>query len=461
MTIKKGQIIDLKITDMAFGGKGIARVDGFAVFVDQAVPLDHVSIQIIKKKKNYANGRIIELLKPSPYRVNPPCDFSGFCGGCKWQFLKYDQQISYKQQHVTDSLKHIGFVEDAVVHPTIPSELIFGYRNKMEFSLSDRRWLLPIEMGTDVETGFAIGLHVPGTFYKVLDIKECLLQPDLGNFILDDVRTFIKNSDLPVYGLRSHVGFWRFLMLRHSAFYDQWMVNIITADENRTKLKPLADLLIKKYPKITSVVNNITSKPAGVAIGEYEICLAGSSHIKDKIDSYEFEISANSFFQTNTLGAKRLYEIVKRFSDLTGKETVIDLYSGTGTIPIYISDSAKEVIGIEIIESAVKDAENNCTNNNISNCRFICGNIINCLDKIKKRPDVIIIDPPRSGMHKDVVRQVIDMAPDKIVYVSCNPATLARDIFIMKDLYRMIEVQPVDMFPHTYHIESVAKLEKK
>jgi len=380
MTIKKGQIIDLKVTDLAFGGKGIAHIDGFAVFIDQAVPLDLVSIRIIKKKKNFANGRILKLLEPSPYRINPPCEFSGFCGGCKWQFLKYDKQISYKQQHVADSLKHIGFVKNAVVHPTIPSELIFGYRNKM----------------------------------------ECLLQPDLGNLILDDVRNFIKNSDLPVYGLRSHVGFWRFLMLRHSAFYDQWMVNIITADENRKEVQPLADLLIKKYPKIASVINNITSKPAGVAIGEYEIYLAGSSHIKDKIGPYEFEISANSFFQTNTFGAKRLYETVKMFAELTGKETVVevDLYSGTGTIPICISNSAKEVIGIEIIESAVKDAENNCINNNISNCRFICGDIINCLEQITKRPDVLIIDPPRSGMHKDVVRQVIDMAPERIVYVS-------------------------------------------
>jgi len=217
----------------------------------------------------------------------------------------------------------------------------------------------------------------------------------------------------------------------------------------------------EKYPKIASVINNITSKPAGVAIGEYEICLAGSSHIKDKIGPYEFEISANSFFQTNTFGAKRLYETVKKFAELTGKETVIDLYSGTGTIPICISDSAKEIIGIEIIEGAVEDAENNCANNNISNCRFICGDIINRLKRITNQPDVMIIDPPRSGMHKDVVKQVINMAPDRIVYVSCNPATLARDIFIMKDIYRVIEVQPVDLFPHTYHIESVAKLKRR
>jgi len=462
MTIKKGQVIDLHIEDMAFGGKGLARVDGLAVFVDQAAPLDLVSARIIKKKKSFAHARIVKLLEPSPFRLNPPCEYSGFCGGCKWQFLEYDRQIAYKKQHVADSLRHIGFVEDAIVHPVIPSELIFGYRNKMEFSCSDKRWLLPDEMGqNNLETGFALGLHVPGTFYKVLDINACLLQPDLGNLILDDVGKFIKKSGVPVYGLRSHIGFWRFLMLRHSVALDQWMVNIITSAEDRDKVQPLADLLMEKYPKIASVINNITSRPAGVAIGEYEICLSGSSCIKDKIGPYEFEISANSFFQTNTLGAMRLYDTVKDFAGLNGQETVIDLYSGTGTIPIYLAECAKEIIGIEIIESAVRDAENNCRNNHISNCRFIHGDIKNCLAQITKHPDVMIIDPPRAGMHKDVVKQVVDMAPDKIVYVSCNPSTLARDINMMKDSYQVLEVQPVDMFPHTYHIESVAKLKRK
>ncbi len=447
---------------MAFGGKGLARVDSFAVFIDQAAPLDLATARIIKKKKNYAEGRIIELLEPSPYRINPPCEYSGFCGGCKWQFLNYDRQIAYKKQHVADSLEHIALVKGVLVHSTIPSKLIFGYRNKMEFSFSDRRWLLPDEMGRDdLETGFALGLHVPGTFYKVLDINACLLQPDLGNLILDDIRKFIKNSGVPVYGLRSHTGFWRFLMLRHSVALDQWMVNIITSAEDRDKVQPLADLLREKYPKIVSVINNITSRPAGVAIGEYEICLSGSSCIKDKIGPYEFEISANSFFQTNTLGAMRLYDTVKDFAVLNGQETVIDLYSGTGTIPIYLSEFAKEIIGIEIIESAVRDAENNCRNNHISNCRFIHGDIKNCLAHITKRPDVMVIDPPRAGMHKDIVKQVIDMAPERIVYVSCNPSTLARDIGMMKEIYHVLEVQPVDMFPHTYHIESVAKLKRK
>jgi 23S rRNA (uracil1939-C5)-methyltransferase len=462
MKVKKGQLLKLSISGIAFGGKGLARVDGLAVFVDKAVPQDVVIARIIKKKKKYAEARVDTLVEPSPFRIDPPCMYSGFCGGCKWQFLTYDKQLVYKRQHVAESLEHIGLLKDVLVHPTIPSPMIFGYRNKMEFSCSDRRWLLPDEMDLeDVYKDFAIGLHVPGTFYKVLDTSACLLQPELGNHILDDVRTFIKESDAPVYGLRSHEGFWRFLMLRHSVAYDQWMVNIITATEDRKKVQLLADQLTDKYPQIVSVVNNITSRKAGVAVGEFEIQLAGSSCIKDKIGSFEFEISANSFFQTNTLGAERLYKAVKEYAVLTGSETVVDLYCGTGSIAIYLADFAKEVIGMEIVESAVADAENNCCINGISNCRFILGDIKKCLSKVTVRPDVMIIDPPRAGMHKDIVRQVLEMAPVRIVYVSCNPATMARDLGMIKDSYKVLEVQPVDMFPHTYHIESVAKLERK
>ncbi|MFC1859370.1 23S rRNA (uracil(1939)-C(5))-methyltransferase RlmD, partial [Thermodesulfobacteriota bacterium] len=266
------------------------------------------------------------------------------------------------------------------------------------------------------------------------------------------------NSHQPVYGLRTHIGFWRFLVLRHSVAHDQWMVNVVTAAEERNVVQPLADLLMDNYPQVVSVVNNITSRKAGIAIGEYEITLAGSPTLIDKINSFEFEISANSFFQTNTRGADKLYKTVKTYAGLTGEETVIDLYSGTGSITIYLSDSAKEVIGIEIVESAVRDAEKNCRLNRVANCGFIHGDIKDCLSKITTHADVMIIDPPRSGMHKKVVKQVIDMAPGRIVYVSCNPATMARDLALMKDRYMVLEVQPVDMFPHTYHIEAVAKL---
>ena len=461
MTVKKGQELELKISELAFGGKGIAHKDGFAVFVDQTVPLDIVNARIIKKKKNFAVARVVEIIDESPFRISPPCIYSGQCGGCKWQFLQYDKQLDCKQQHVIDSLEHIGIIKGVTVHSTIPSKLIYGYRNKMEFSCSDRRWLMPDEMGTETpDVNFALGLHVPGTFHKVLDIKKCLLQPTLGNNILDDVRTYIKESNIPVYGLRSHIGFWRFVMLRHSAAYDQWMVNIVTAEESGKIVKPLADLLTAKYPKIVSVINNVNTRKAGIAVGEYEILLAGSSFIKEKIGPFEFKISANSFFQTNTLGAEILYEKVKEYADLSGEEYVVDLYSGAGTIAIFLADSAKELTGIEISKSAVQDAEANCRNNRISNCRFILGDIKDCLEQIKK-PDVMIIDPPRVGMHKDVVKQILDMAPSKIIYVSCNPATMARDLGIIKDNYKILEVQPVDMFPHTYHIESVARLERK
>lgn len=462
MPVKKGQQLELKISDIAFGGQGLARVNGLAVFVKQAIPLDVVIARITKKKKQYAEARIDTLLEPSPFRITPPCIYSGFCGGCKWQFINYEKQLDYKRQHVVESFEHIGLIKDVPVHTTIPSKLTFGYRNKMEFSCSDRRWLLPEDMDRDdIDRSFALGLHVPGTFYKVLDTKTCLLMPELGNHILEQVRNFIKGSGVPVYGLRSHSGFWRFVMLRHSAAYDQWMVNIITAAEDRETVQPLADQLIESNPKIVSVINNITSRKAGVAIGEYEILLAGTSCIRDKIGLFEFEISANSFFQTNTLGAERLYETVKAYAGLSGKETVLDLYSGTGTIAICLAADAKEVIGLEIAESAVIDAENNCRINRISNCRFILGDLRKSLPQVSASPDVMIIDPPRSGMHSDVVRQVLKMQPRRIVYVSCNPATMARDIGMMKESYSVLEVQPFDMFPHTHHIESVARLEKR
>jgi len=461
MTIKKGQQLDVEISDIAFGGRGLVRLDGLAVFVDQAVPGDRANIRIYKKKKNYAEARVIDLIEPSPFRIVAPCEYSGFCGGCKWQFLKYEQQLLYKRQHVADSLKHIGLVKDVLVHATIPSEITFGYRNKMEFSCADRRWLLPDELGQEgIDTDFALGLHVPGTFHKVIDTRACLLQPAFGNQLLGDVRAYIRSSGKPVYGLRSHTGFWRFLVLRHSVAYDQWMVNIVTAENDLKTVQPLAHQLKERYAPVVSVVNNITSRRAGVAIGEYEQTLEGSDVIADKIGDFEFEISANSFFQTNSRSAAILFNTVSKFAGLGGTETVLDLYSGTGTIPILLSGACKQVVGIEIIESAVADAEKNCRKNGVSNCRFIQGDIRRCLSQIRQRPDLLIIDPPRTGMHKDVVKQVLELGADRMIYISCNPATMARDLGMMQDAYHPVEVQPVDMFPHTYHIEAVARLNK-
>lgn len=462
MVVKKNELLQLRLSDLVYGGKGLAKIDGFTVFIEGAVPLDTVTAKIVKKKKNFAEARIVELLEASPYRVTAPCIYSGYCGGCKLQHIKYEQQMLYKHRHVVDAVERIAKLEGVVVHPPKTSPQVFGYRNKMEFTCADRRWLLPEEMDRPgISKDFAIGLHVPGTFYKVIDTKTCLLQPDLGNRILDEVRNYIKSSSLPIYGLHTHEGYWRFLMVRHSVSKNQWMVNVITATEDRSQVKPLADHLRSIFPEIVSVVNNVTARKAAIAVGEYEIKLAGENVIQDKVGDFLFEISANSFFQTNTRAAETLYQIVKAYAGLSGQESVLDLYSGTGTIAIFLSSAAREVTGLEIVESAVGDAINNCRLNGISSCRFIAGDIKESLSQVQTRPDVIIVDPPRVGIHPKVISQIIAMASPRMVYVSCNPATLARDLSLLKDTYRVEEIQPVDMFPHTFHIETVTRLERK
>jgi len=462
MRRRQQTIVETDITGLAFGGKGIARLDGLAVFVERTVPGDRARIRITRKKRNYAEARLEEILTPSADRVAAPCRYSGICGGCTWQFLRYERQLEYKRQHVAESLEHIGAITGVPVHATLPSPALFGYRNKMEFTCTDRRWLLPEEMGQpDAENGLALGLHVPGTFHKVIDIAECLLQPAAGNRILEAIRGFIRSSGRPVYGLRSHEGFWRFAMLRNSAANGGWMVNIVTASEDRAMVTALAERLTAVFPEVVSVVNNVTARHAGVAVGEFERGVAGAPFIRDAIGRFEFEVSANSFFQTNTRGAALLYRTVLEYAGLEGQETVLDLYSGTGTIPIFISGHCREVVGIEIIASSVADAERNCRLNGVSNCRFIRGDILEGLSGLTVRPQVMIIDPPRVGMAKEVVQRVLAMGPERIVYVSCNPATLARDLVLLKECYAVQEVQPIDMFPHTFHVESVVRLERK
>lgn len=459
MSVNKGQELALDITDVAFGGKGIAKVDGFAVFVDGAAPQERVLARIIRKKRSWAEARIVEILSPSPFRITPPCPYATWCGGCKWQFLEYATQLRCKTGHVEDSLRHIGLLEGVPVHDALPSEKIFGYRNKMEFSAADRRWLLPHELGDEtVSRDFALGLHVPGTFDKILDIRECLLQPTSGNAILSDAKDFMMASSLPAYGIRTHEGFWRFLMLRHSASRDEWMVNVVTRDHRPEILRPLAERLVADHPGVVSVVNNVTARKAGISVGESEHLLAGQPFLTDAIGAFSFDISANSFFQTNTAGAARLYDTVLAYAGLTGQETVFDLYCGTGTISIFLARAASRVLGIEIVEDAVADARKNAERNGITNCRFLAGDMRTVLASVTEIPDVMVIDPPRAGMHGDVVRRVLELRPERIVYVSCNPTTLARDLALLKEIYRVEECQPVDMFPHTFHIESVTRL---
>ena len=462
MTIKKKQEILLDITGIAFGGRGIAKIDGYTVFVDKAVPEDRVVARIVKKKKAYAEARTIEVVEPSQDRVSAPCKYSGTCGGCKWQFLDYQKQLIYKQQHVAEAIERIGAITGVTVHETLPSAKMFGYRNKMEFSCSDRRWLLPEELGDPaIEKTFALGLHVPGTFDKIIDIDQCMLHPEQGNRILNDVKEYMKTSGFPAYGIRSHEGFWRFLMLRHSVSRNQWLVNLITSEDRPEAVGPLAKILMAGHDNIAGVVNNVSGKKAAVSMGDFEKPLAGKTCLKERLGKFDFEISANSFFQTNTRGAETLYETVQNYAELSGRESVVDLYCGTGTISIWLSKQAGNVLGLEIVESAIADARKNCRRNNIDNCSFLAGDIRESISAIDHRPDVLVIDPPRVGMHKDVAEKVDAMGAKRIVYVSCNPATLARDLSLLSSNYVIDEIQPVDMFPHTYHIEAVARLTKK
>ncbi len=481
MIPKKGAILELTIDRVAFGGQGIARLDGLVIFVKGGIPGDRVRASIYRTKKAYAEARIQELLAPSPDRTNAPCPYFGICGGCQWQHVKYERQIEFKRGHVEEALSHIGSLSGIEVPGPIPSEKQFAYRNKMEFSFSDRPWLPhpppppfdPVIGGSDpdlpslkegrgdVAKQFALGLHVPGAFDKIIDVDACLLQQERGNEILREVKRFARESGLPPYGLKSHEGLWRFLTLRHSVSLNEWMVNLVTSEMRTDVLFPLAQKVAALFPNVKTVVNNVSARKASIAVGEKEVVLFGASTIQDTIGPHTFRISANSFFQTNSLGARRLYGKVIEYAELKGSETVLDLYSGTGTIPIFLSSSASRVIGIEIVESAVLDARRNCQANGIENCEFILGDIRENLALLRIKPEVIIIDPPRAGMHQDVLSHVLEIGAERIVYVSCNPASLARDLGKMHEKYEITDIQPVDMFPHTYHIESVAKLSRK
>ncbi len=457
--VRKGHSIELTIEKMVYGGRGAARIENLVIFVKGGVPGDRLRILITKKKKTFAEARILEILDPSPYRVNPPCPYHGYCGGCQWQSVVYQQQLYYKKEIVRESLEHIGGFKDICVRPAIPSVNIFAYRNKMEFSFSDRRWFLPQELHLkDIDGGFALGLHAPGTFSKVIDMDGCLLQGEKGNEILRHVKEYVKKSGVPVYGLKSHQGFWRYLMLRYSLASDEWMVNLITSQNQPEIVGPLADSLISNIDGIKTIINNITNRKASIAVGEIESVLYGKGYLHDNIGRFSYQVSSNSFFQTNTLGALEIYKKLKDYGEFSDKDKVLDLYSGTGTIPIFLADMVQEVIGIEINKSAVLDAMKNCEDKGIENCRFICGDIREKLADLNFRPDVLILDPPRSGIHKDVLAQILSLAPEKIVYISCNPTTLARDLSYMRHVYDLMEVTPIDMFPHTYHIESVVKL---
>jgi len=460
--VKKHEELDLRVEKLAFGGQGISRLNEYVIFIDRVLPGDLVHAKIYHRKKNYAQARTLRLIESSPLRQQAPCPYFGWCGGCTWQNLAYAEQLKVKQEHVEESLRRIGGFEQIEVLRTLPSPQIWGYRNKMEFSFSDRRWLLPEELGKEeIDKNFALGLHIPGTFDKIIDIRNCLLQSEPANQILRIVHSYARRNNLSPYGIKSHSGYLRFLVIRQSLSEGHLMVNIVTADRNPDKLEPLAAQLIKQVPEVRSVINTVNSKKAQIAAGEEEILLAGESRIQDKIGSFRFNISAGSFFQTNTAQAARLYEVVINKAALSGEEIVWDLYAGTGTISLFLARKARFVYAFELVESAVSDGKNNARENQLSNIEFISGDLLYNLEHCQVAAGIIVTDPPRSGMHPKVCEFLAGCGARRLIYVSCNPTTMARDLEILQTGYQIISVQPVDMFPHTYHIESVALLEKK
>jgi 23S rRNA (uracil1939-C5)-methyltransferase len=475
--VKKGDILELEIEKYGFEGRGIAKIDldsseenkKYVVFVDGSYPGDKVKAELKKIKKSYAEAKAVEILVRSPLRTEAKCKYFGTCGGCKQQDMNYESQYKYKQQQVTEIFQKMGGFTDFAVEDIAPSDKTFFYRNKMEFSFSDKRWITveEIKSAEVIERSFAVGLHIPNVFDKVLDIDECFLQSELSNKILNLTRTFFKENNTSIYSTQTHSGYLRNLVIKTSHHSDDLMVNIVTSSVVESLMKEYVTLLTTEVPQITTIINNINLKKAAIATGDYENILSGSGFISDSIGKYKFRVSANSFFQTNTLQAEKLYQTALDFADLKGTEIVYDLYSGAGTISIFVSDKAKNVFAFESVESAVIDAEENKKINNIDNVNFIKADLYKSFLPIVEEnsipsPDVIILDPPRNGMHPTTIDDLIKLNPAKIVYVSCNPATQVRDIKILTNGgYKLVKIKPVDMFPHTYHIENVALLVKE
>ncbi len=466
---KKGDSLELFVEDLAFGARGVTRVDNFVWFVERGIPGQKVMAKVKRVRKSYGETVVEKVIEPSPNQVDPPCPYFGVCGGCQLQHLKYEIQVETKTKQIQEILERIGGFKNVKVRPTIPAENIYGYRNKMEFTFSDRRWITDNESGEKPEN-FALGLHVPGRFDKVLDIDGCLLQSETSNRVFQTVKKLIVETGLPPYSIKDHTGFWRFFVIREGKNTGDLMLNLITTSQEGEKGNKALDWIVHKlfwqYPEITTVIHSLSDKKSQVAIGESERLLLGMGKIVEKVGEKLFEISPAAFFQTNTFQVQRLFDTIVGLAEFQENQSVWDLYCGTGAIGIYIADKVKHVLGIEVIESAIEDGKKNLKLNDIDNVDFVLADMKEALsdsDSLIREydaPDVIIIDPPRGGTHPKTVKSLLELAPPKIVYVSCNPAVLARDLqTLCKDVYTLKTVQPVDMFPHTGHIETVVLLE--
>ena len=465
--MKKGSIITIELEKFADRGKSLARMDGYVVFVAGAVPGDTVKARVFKKRKKFAEAALLEVVTPSPLRTEAKCSYFLTCGGCKWQHVNYDSQLEAKTQSVKDAFEHHGGFESVQVEGTIGAEETYYYRNKMEFSFSAGRWLTPNEIasGEEFDTSFALGLHVPGNYAKVLDLNECHLQSELSMNIVNAVRDLALENEWKPWDTRRHVGYLRHLVIREAAKMPELMINLVTNYVDEERIAQFATFLKDRFPQVTTLVNTINSGVAQTAFGEEAHVIFGSGVIHDKIGDCTFEIASNAFFQTNTKQAQTLYEVAAKFADLKPEDLVYDLYCGAGTISCFIAPHVKHVVGVELIKEAVQNARKNAKANGIENVSFITGDMMKLFNAafVKKhgRPDVLIVDPPRAGLHPKVVEHIKELAPELFVYVSCNPMTQARDLALMADTYDVDIVQPVDLFPHTHHIESVARLRKK
>jgi len=456
----------ITITDIAAEGKAIAKVNDIVVFVPFVVPGDVVDLQVTRKKSSFMEARPIHFHTYSENRIEAVCEHFGICGGCKWQILPYSEQIRYKQKQVVDNLTRIGKIDLPDISPIIGSSKTEFYRNKLEFTFSDKRWRTYEEIadGKEFDTMNAVGFHIPGQFDKVLDIHKCWLQDDISNRIRNEVRRYALEHDLSFFNLRNQEGFLRTLLIRTSSTGELMIILVLFHDDVEVR-NALLQNIADKFPEITSLLYIINSKANDTITDQEVLVFKGNECIYEEMEGLKFKIGPKSFYQTNSEQAYVLYKVTRDFAGLTGNELVYDLYTGTGTIANFIAHQAKQVIGIEYVPEAIEDALINSKINNIDNTLFYSGDMKNILNTsfINEHgsPDVIITDPPRAGMHEDVIDAILFANPERIVYVSCNPATQARDLNLLDGKYKVTAIQPVDMFPHTHHVENVVLLERK
>ncbi len=459
-------IENVEIVDIAAEGKAIAKIDDMVVFIPYVVPGDIIDLQITRKKNSYAEGRPVRFVSYSPNRAEAFCEHFGICGGCKWQILPYAEQLKYKQKQVTDSLVRIGKIELPEIQPILGSAKTEFYRNKLEFTFSNKKWLTLEQINSDesFDNMNALGFHIPGMFDKVLDINKCWLQDDISNQIRNFVREYCIDKEYTFFDLRNKGGLMRNIIVRTSTT-GELMLIVVFYEACRAKREDLLNAIADKFPEITSLLYIVNEKANDTITDQIVLRWKGNDFIYEEMEGLKFKIGPKSFYQTNSEQAYELYKVARDFAGLTGDELVYDLYTGTGTIANFVARQAKKVIGIEYVEDAIEDAIYNSQNNKIKNTLFFAGDMKDILtqDFIDQygRPDVIITDPPRAGMHEDVVNTILFAEPEKIVYVSCNPATQARDLALLDAKYKVTKVQPVDMFPHTHHVENVVLLVKK